>query len=237
MTHVGRRSSLTGLAALLFFCLVTTGFSQPDQISKEMGYDGQTGRDERLQDAAPGGFAMNPMPCHPPGLPVDVIHSGSGFALLGNESHVLRLNVEALLPLEPMYIRKLLASNKTLSEIRDEIEAKTGETVYRGSIRLDRSIYPLVNLRLLYSSENITELKADVARPGSGPREKETAIAGRIDVTIAPSEGGMIGKGELELEGKGRFNVLLDMQPHMRERCMNRTEKGEGRAESGARRS
>lgn len=224
MTHVERRSIFAGLAALLFFCLVTTGFSQPDQPSKEAGYDWQTSPDERMQESAPGGYATKLMPCHPLGLPVDVIHSGSGFALLGDESHVLRLNVEALLPLEPMYIRKLLASNKTLSEIRDEIEAKAGETVYRGSIRLDRNIYPLVNMRLLYSSENITELKADVARSGSGPGEQETAIVGRIALTIAPSEGGMIGKGELEMEGKGKYNVLLDMQPHMREKCKDRME-------------
>lgn len=225
MMHGKRRFLFVGLTGLLFICLVGTGFSQPYQSFREMGHDGQIGHDERMEQSMSDGYEMNPMSCRPPGMPVDIIHSGGGFALLGNESHVLRLNVEALLPLEPTYIRKLLASNKTLAEISDEIKAKDGETIYRGSIRLDRNIYPLVNVRLGSPADNTTTVVADVASPGMSP-ENGTAIVGRIYVTIAPSEGGMIGKGELELEGKGKYNVLLDMLPHMRVRCKDRAEGG-----------
>jgi hypothetical protein len=224
MIHSERRSLFMGLMVLLFFSLIGTGFSQPpDQVLRDSGHNGQMGHDERMDQNRPDERMMRSPPCQPLGLPVDVIHSGSGFALLGNESHKLRLNVEALMPLEPMYIRNLLASNKTLAEIRDEIEANEGETTYRGSIRLDRDIYPLVNLRLGTPSDNITTVAADVASPGMSP-DNETRILGMIDVTISPSEGGLIGKGELELNGKGRYNVLLDMQPRMWEKCRNRTE-------------
>jgi len=226
MIHTERRSLYVGLMVLVFFSFIGTGFSQPpDQAPKEPGYNGQMGHDERMDQNRPDERMMGSPPCQTLGLPVDVIHSGSGFALLGNESHMLRLNVEALMPLEPMYIRKLLASNKTLAEIRDEIEANEGETTYRGSIRLDRDIYPLINLRLENPSNNTTTMAADVAGPGIGMSpDNETRIVGMINVTISPSDGGMIGKGELELKGKGKYNVLLAMQPHMWERCKNRTE-------------
>lgn len=220
MMHVERGSLFVGLMVLLLFSLIGTGFSQPGQAPKEAGHEGQMGHDERMDQNKPEDHMMDAPPCDPLGLPIDVIHSGSGFAILGNESHVLKLNVEALLPLEPMYIRKLLASNKSLPEIRDEIKANKGETIYRGSIRLDRDIYPLVNLRLEIPSDDTTTLAADVASPSMSP-DNETTIVGLIDMTITPSEGGLIGKGELELNGRGRYNVLLDMQPHMRERCRN----------------
>ncbi|OPY54354.1 MAG: hypothetical protein A4E48_00339 [Methanosaeta sp. PtaU1.Bin060] len=223
MMYVERRSMLVGLMVLLFFSFAGTGFSQPGQAPKEAGHNGQMSHDELMDQNEPEGHMADAPPCQPLGLPVDVIHSGNGFAILGNESHTLRLNVEALQPLEPMYIRKLLASNKSLAEIRDEIEANEGETIYRGSIRLDREIYPLVNLRLETPSENTTTLAADVASPGMSP-DNETRIVGAIDMTIAPSEGGLIGKGDLELNGKGRYNVLLDMQPRMRERCKDNIE-------------
>jgi hypothetical protein len=149
-------------------------------------------------------------------VPVDVLYSGHGFALRGDQSHVLRLKVEALLPLEPRQIRSLLASNKSLEEIREDIQAKEGEETYRGSVILDRSIYPVINIEAIPAEDNSTVLKADLADLDLLSAANETAVLGSIYVTISPSDGGMIGKGELNLDRgpqAGRYSVLLDMEP------------------------
>ena len=85
------------------------------------------GSRERMNPEKGYGMMPNQNAGLPMGVPVDVVYSGHGFALKGNESHILRLKVEDILPLEPGQIRGLLASNKSLEEIRDDIQAKEGE--------------------------------------------------------------------------------------------------------------
>ncbi|MHB8117329.1 MAG: hypothetical protein ACYDHX_01145 [Methanothrix sp.] len=163
----------------------------------------------------------------PMGVPVEVLFSGHGFAILGNESHILRLKVEAIMPLEPDQIKGLLASNKSLEEIRDDIRAKEGEKTNRGSMILDRSIYPLINIAVSASSNNSTALKADLADLGPLSTANDTAILGSISMIISPSDGGMIGKGELLIEQgslAARYSLLLDMEPprHGQDKMMMR---------------
>jgi len=54
-----------------------------------------------------------------------------------------------------------------------------------------------------------------------------TAILGNISVIISPSDGGMIGKGELRIDQgplAARYSLLLDMEPsrHGQNRMMMR---------------
>jgi hypothetical protein len=159
----------------------------------------------------------------PMGVPIEVVHSGRGFALKGSESHIMRLNVETLMPLEPTHVRELLSSNKSLEEIRGDIRENIGITTYRGSMMLDRSIYPLVEIEIAPLGDNSTSVKANVADPGNLSAENDTVILGRISVIMAPSDGGIVGNGELELNGTkqaGSYSVLLDMTPAMHGREM-----------------
>jgi hypothetical protein len=182
-----------GLASLLFIGLSGISPAEPNEMMSPQNE----------------GFPM--------GVPVEVLYSGHGFALLGNESHLLRLKVEAIMPLQPGQIRGLLASNKSLEEIRDDIRAKEGEKTNRGSMILDRSIYPLINIVVSSASgNNSTALKADLADLGPRSTANDTAILGNISVIIAPSDGGMIGNGELRIEHgplEARYSLLLDMEP------------------------
>jgi hypothetical protein len=153
-----------------------------------------------------GGFPM--------GVPLEVLYSGHGFALSGNESHILRLKVESIMPLEPDQIRSLLASNKSLEEIRDDILAKEGEKTNRGSVVLDREIYPMVNIAISSLGNNSTRLMADLV--DSDPQSNDTAILGSVSLAIAPSDGGMIGKGELRFDQgmpSASYSLLIDMDP------------------------
>jgi hypothetical protein len=163
----------------------------------------------------------------PMGVPVEVLFRGHGFALVENESHIIRLKVESIMPLEPDQIRDLLASNKSLEEIRDDIRAKEGEVTNRGSMILDRSIYPLINIVVSPCGNNSTAMKADLADSGPLSTANDTQILGSISMIIAPSDGGMIGKGELRFE-KGlpaaSYSLLIDMEPsrHGQEKMMRR---------------
>ena len=200
MTDVCRRLLCMCLAVLLVTCLFGMCLAQPDQ----MMYQQMIG--------------------HPMGVPIEVLQSGHGFALLGNESHVMRLNVEALCPLEPMQIRNLMASNKSLDEIRDDIRTKRCNTAYRGSLMLDRSIYPLVNISISPSGNNTTTIRADVLASNPELAREELVSAGRITLVISPSDGGIVGRGQLELnrtKNAGKYTALLDMHPPMHEHEKN----------------
>lgn len=213
MTDIFRRAMLIGQLGLLLMLLPAVGQGGAGDGQADQGASPRYAMATYVQD---GGF--------PAGVPVEVLHSGSGFALRGNDSFLLRLNVESLLPLKASRIESLLQSNKSLEEIREDIQGEEGEKVCRGSLTLDRRIYPLVDIQIAVLGNNTTSLKADVAW---GEDASQTATEGNVSVTISPSEGGMIGRGELYLAAgsqAGRYALLLDMEPrrHGREMKMGR---------------
>lgn len=246
MMNIGRRIMCMGLTSLLLIGLFGVSLAEPDVNGRASPSSGEMGsqdaktmppqgagfpmsdpgegprpvddfkRDEPSDMMAPPVYGMNaPQNAgFPMGVPLEVLYSGHGFALSGNESHILRLKVESIMPLEPDQIRSLLASNKSLEEIRDDILAKEGEKTNRGSVVLDREIYPLVNIAVSSLGNNSTELMADLA--DSGPLSNDTAILGSVSLTIAPSDGGMIGNGELRIHQgmpSARYTLLIDMEP------------------------
>jgi hypothetical protein len=197
-----------GLASLLFIGLSGMSLAEPNDDPKiDEPCEGMCLRNGEMIPLQNAGFPM--------GVPVEVLFSGHGFAILGNDSHILRLKVEAIMPLEPGQIKGLLASNKSLEEIRDDIRAKEGEKTNRGSMILDRSIYPLINIAVA-SGNNATALKADLADLSQPSPANDTAILGNISMIISPSDGGMIGKGELCIEQgplAATYSLLIDMEP------------------------
>ncbi len=210
MIDVCKKFLCMALAGLVFVGLTGVCLAEPDQT------DNVDGSREQMNPEKPYGMMMmNQNAGLPMGVPVDVVYSGHGFALRGNESHILRLKVENILPLEPRQIRGLLASNKSLEEIRDDILAKEGEKTYRGSVILDHSIYPLIEIATA-GKGNTTSIKAELAYPDLRPVGDKSAALGSISVKISPSDGGMIGRGELNLGSgpqAGNYSVLLDMEP------------------------
>ena len=197
-----------GLASLLFIGLSGMSLAEPNDNQKiAEPCEGMCLRNGEMIPLQNAGFPM--------GVPVEVLFSGHGFAIFGNESHILRLKVEAIMPLEPGQIKGLLASNKSLEEIRDDIRAKEGVKTNRGSMILDRSIYPLINIAVA-SGNNSTALKADLADLSQPSPANDTAILGNISMIISPSDGGMIGKGELRIEQgplAATYSLLIDMEP------------------------
>ena len=207
MMDISRRILCMGLASLLFIGLSGMSLAEPNENQNmDEPREGMGLQNGEMMPPQNAGFPM--------GVPVEVLFSGHGFAMRGNESHILRLKVEAIMPLEPGQIRGLLASNKSLEEIRDDIRAKEGEKTNRGSMILDRSIYPLINIAVSASGNNSTALKADLADLGQLSAANDTAILGSISVIISPSDGGMIGKGELTYRAGPACGQVLSAARH-----------------------
>ena len=151
----------------------------------------------------------------PMGVPLEVLYSGHGKALKGNESHNLRLKIEAIMPMQPRQIRDLLSSNKSLEEIRSDILSKgeeAGEKAFRGSMILDRSMYPLINIAITTDNNNST-ITADLADITRTPPDDPTAL-GSIFLAVSPSNGKIIGEGELTVQESGKketYSLSLNM--------------------------
>ena len=205
-----RRTLLIGLLGLLLMVLTGMATGQAGGGGPADPADGGAFHDGESagQHGQDGGF--------PTGVPVEVLHSGNGFALRGNDSFLLRLKVESLLPLKASQIQSLLQSNKSLEEIRDDIEGQNGEKVYRGSLILERRIYPLLDIQIAALGNNTTSLQASLAKGENAANASETIAQGNVSVMISPSDGGMVGKGELHLAAgpqAGRYTLLLEMEP------------------------
>ena len=151
----------------------------------------------------------------PMGVPLEVLYSGHGQARKGNESHNLRLKIEAIMPMQPRQIRDLLSSNKSLEEIRVDIRSKgeeAGEKAFRGSMILDRSMYPLINIAITSDNDNST-INADLADIAGTPSQDPTAL-GSISLAVSPSNGKIIGEGELTIQEDGKketYSLSLNM--------------------------
>ncbi len=151
----------------------------------------------------------------PMGVPLEVLYSGHGQAWKGNESHNLRLKIEAIMPMQPRQIRDLLSSNKSLEEIRGEIRSKgeeAGEKAFRGSMILDRSMYPLINIAITSDNNNST-ITADLADIAGTPTQNPTAL-GSISLAVSHSGGKIIGEGELTIQESGKqvtYSLTLNM--------------------------
>jgi hypothetical protein len=155
--------------------------------------------DANMEDKAPSGIAF---------------HYWKGFAEKEDESYILRVSIEGVRPVGPMNIRRLLASNKTLEEMRKEILGEEENVMYRGHLKLGEAIYRLRNVEMKFEDDNLT-LTSDLVVPSSNSAKDNSAeIAGNIEVRTASYEDGPKGQGRLIItKGPliGTYRVLLDM--------------------------
>jgi len=138
----------------------------------------------------------------PPVL-ISIVISEVGLALgQADELIPVRLQVERVRGLDPSRVRMLLGENRTLGEIKAEIEGAEEGYIHRGNLRFGHAHYLLENLSL--SSEELnTTLEADLMEPVWGwcaiPDAPESGLelAGRIFVQTSLANGSEIGAGSL----------------------------------------
>lgn len=149
------------------------------------------------------------------GVPDISFQSWRGFALKDNESHSIRVSIESLRPVEAMNIRKLMASNMTLEDIRAEIRKEEGKVMQRGVLRIGSDIFRLDSISMVLK-RNKTVLGADVSLPKFGPSQNNTTTTiGHLNVTLSGEDVGVVSEGILSMKsGKyfGDYRVLLDGQ-------------------------
>jgi hypothetical protein len=145
-----------------------------------------------------------------------IFQSWHGFALKGNESHSMRVSIESLRLVKAMNIRKLMASNMTLEEIRTEIMKEEGEITYRGVLLIGDDIYRLNNISMTPTG-NKTDLDANVSESKFGSAQNDTSIiVGHLKASLIKEGGKEVSQGVLLMKsGKyaGNYRVLLDPQP------------------------
>jgi len=149
------------------------------------------------------------------GAPGVSFQSWRGFALKGNESRSIRVSIESSRSVEAMNIRKLMASNMTLEEIRAEIRKEEGEVIHRGVLRIGLDVYGLDNISMAPKG-NKTVLDADVSLPTFGSTQNSTTTTiGHLNVSLSSEDGVVVSQGILLMKSGiyfGDYRVLLDGQ-------------------------
>lgn len=141
-------------------------------------------------------------------------HYWQGFAIKGDESYILRVSIEGVRPVGPMNVRRLLASNMSLEEVREEMLAEEGNVTYMGHLKLGDSSYRLSNVEVKFEDDNLT-LSSDLNGPLASPSDDSSIqSAGHLAVNTTSYEMGLKGQGILVITSGqliGSYKVLLDM--------------------------
>ena len=154
----------------------------------------------------------------PPVL-ISIVISEVGLALgQGDEMFPVRLQVEKVKGLDPSRVRRLLGENRTLGEIKAEIEGAEGAYSYRGNVRFGHAHSLLEELNVT-SDELNTILEASLMEPvwgwcaiPMGP-EPELERAGKIYVETCIENGSRISVGSLVIFTglySGSYALVLD---------------------------
>ena len=123
-----KSKKITALLCLLVLSAVLTGISSAQLSSAQLMPPPEVAMepDLALEPGPSEGRMMHGEGMPPMGVPVEMVVGGGGFALQDNETHLLRLSVVRLSPLDPGRIRDLLVSNKSVEEIREAVKAEEG---------------------------------------------------------------------------------------------------------------
>lgn len=169
-------------ASLAIICiLITTAFAVPGGTYVQNGQDGRA-----VWLSGAGNYTRN---CIGNGIgngisefnrelrngttKVEVIKGGRGFALNGDQFHVVNIVIENIRTIDAAKaskIRDLLKSNnsnKTIGELKKEALAIIGEPAYNGSLEIGQSSYKLVNMKVA-STGNISSIDADLSPLAKG---------------------------------------------------------------------
>jgi hypothetical protein len=214
MKSLFRRVLGLGMATLLLMSLAGTGLAFPSE--------GRRGAEDRSLAKVPGLVfcQIADIGHHGDGPPVliSIVSSERGFALgPENETLPIMLQVEKVREIDPSWVRRLLGENRTLGEIKAQIEGDDGAYSYRGNMRLGHAHYLLENLNVTSEDLNST-LEADLMEPvwGAIPAASEPGheIAGHVSIeTRHQEDGSAIGVGSLVIFSgpyAGSYLILLD---------------------------
>ena len=139
---------------------------------------------------------------------VEPIIIGHGFALNGNEYHILDVNAIKMSDVSSSSIRSLLTQNKTRAEIATDIRnyMQNAPAKTRGNLRFAGQAYTL-NITS-YDNQSLTGNVLTMPPRGANQTGFTPATVGSISLSMSKYEGVMISKGTLTMNNTS-YNVLL----------------------------
>lgn len=148
---------------------------------------------------------------------ISIVRSERGVALRTDGERIpLRLRVEKARGIDPSLVRRLLEENRTLGEIKAEIEGYDRAYSYRGNLRLGRAHYLLEDLKIIVDGENST-LAAELLEPPWGeilaPPATGRNRVGKIAIDTRLQDGSYISVGSLVIRSgplAGSYVIVMD---------------------------
>jgi len=210
-------------AGLAIMCvLITTAFAMPAGTYVQNGQNRNavwlSGTENYTRNSIGNGISEFNREFKNGTTKVEVIKGGRGFALSGDQFHVINIAIKSIKTIDAAKaskIRDLLRSNnsnKTIGELRKDVLAIIGEPVYNGSIQLGQSSYKLMNMKVT-TVGNSSSIDANLSPQVKGA---SGSVAGHINLTMETHEGSRVSSGDLTLNGTS-YRVLINMMPYQGE--------------------
>jgi hypothetical protein len=142
---------------------------------------------------------------------VDLIFMGRGFAMQGNKSHPLFVSIQRIRHIDPMKIRSLMNTNKSLEELKAAIDEQNPEIIYDGDIKLRDRSYQLMNVNVT-KLQTGQEIEADLTGSRDAKHDGLNPVKGHIVFIIPGSKAAEASRGELAMNADGLsgiYQVLL----------------------------
>ncbi|VVB91585.1 Uncharacterised protein [uncultured archaeon] len=140
---------------------------------------------------------------------------GHGFALQGDQYHVLDVSATKLSNISPSFIRSLLSQNKSPDEIAKEIQNNTQiATRTTAHLRFAGQAYAL-NVTG-YDNQSLTGDVLTLPARGANQTGFTPATVGHISLSISKYEGESLSTGTLTMNGTD-YKVLLTSPMRLRE--------------------
>jgi len=137
---------------------------------------------------------------------IEPIFMGHGFALAGEEYHILHVNVIKTQVLPADYIRSLLEYNKTPTEIAQAINSMQRTTEVRAHLRFAGVPYAL-NITG-YDNRSFAGDILTLPPPGMDQTDFTLTAVGHISLSMSNYEGERLATGTLTMNGKD-YKVLM----------------------------
>jgi hypothetical protein len=137
---------------------------------------------------------------------VEPILIGHGFALNGNEYHILDVNAIKTGEVSPGILRSLLTQNKNPEEIAKEINDMQMETKTRAHLRFAGQAYSL-NITS-YDNKSLTGDVMTLPQDMTTMADFIPSMVGHISLSISKYEGDMLSTGNLTMNNTD-YKVLL----------------------------
>lgn len=131
---------------------------------------------------------------------------GHGFALNGDQYHILDVNAVKSSNASPGFIRSLLSQKKTTDEIAKEINDAQMATNTRANLRFAGQAYTL-NITS-YDNQSLTGNILTLPQRGMDQTGFTPADVGKISLSISKYEGEIVSTGTLTMNGTD-YKVLL----------------------------